>query len=114
MLPFWMPATTAGGSASASTFNPTASAVVGIDGGADHLVHAQRVGPLGLVAERVEAEDLLALGDQRRMACGGVVIVVVATAGDDEAECGDQRAGEWQMAWRCNKWLAHGGLLSGR
>ena len=29
MLPFWMPATTAGGSASASTFNPTASAVVG-------------------------------------------------------------------------------------
>ena len=29
MLPFWMPATTAAGNASASTFRPTASAVVG-------------------------------------------------------------------------------------
>src|SRR3546814_17976131 len=29
MLPSWMPATTDGGSASASTFSPTASAVVG-------------------------------------------------------------------------------------
>jgi hypothetical protein len=35
----------------------------GIDCRANHLVHAQRVGPLGLVAERVEAEDLLAFGD---------------------------------------------------
>jgi len=31
---------------------------------ADHLVHAQRVGPLRLVAEGVEPEDLLALGDE--------------------------------------------------
>ena len=113
MLPFWMPATTAAGSASASTFRPTDSAVVGSTAAADHLVHAQRVGPLGFVAEGVEAKDLLAFGDQRGMACGGVVIVV-ATTGDNEAECGDQRAGEWQMAWRCKQWLAHGGLLSGR
>ena len=48
------------GRASASTLRPTASAVVGLTA-ADHLVHAKRVGPEGLVAERVEAEDLLAL-----------------------------------------------------
>ena len=36
----------------------------------------KRVGPLGLVAEGVEAEDLLAFGHQRGLARGGVVIVV--------------------------------------
>ena len=59
-------ATTAGGSASASTFKPDRQRGRRIDRGCDHLVHAQRVGPVGLVAEGVEAEDLLALARPAR------------------------------------------------
>ena len=113
MLPFWMPATTCGGKASASTFNPTASAVVGSTALRITSCMRKRVGPLGLVAEGVEAEDLLALGHQRRVACGGVVIVVGAAAGGGQAERGEQRGDERQVAWRREQWLAHGGLLGG-
>ena len=73
-LPFWIPSTTAAGNASASTFNPTDSAVVGIDRRADHFMHAQRIGPLRLVAKRVEAKDLLALVDNAGSGAATLVV----------------------------------------
>ena len=74
MVPFWMPVTTAGGSASESTLSPTWRAVVGSTV-ADHLVHPKRVGPLRLVAEGVVAEGLLPL---RELRCIGSVVAAAA------------------------------------
>jgi len=63
-----------------------------VDRGADHLVHAQRVGPLRFVAERVEAEDLLALRLERGLFGGAVVVVAAATAaGEEEHGAGEAR-----------------------
>ena len=53
-----------------STFKPTDSAVLArVNGGADHFMHAKRVGPLRLVAKGVEAEDLLALCNRGLILC---------------------------------------------
>ena len=68
---------TAGDSASASTFRPTASAAAGVRPGADaaealafdRLVEPQRAAPEDLVPERVEAKDAPALLEQ----IGGVL-----------------------------------------
>jgi len=41
----------------------------------DHLVHAQGVGPEGLVAEGLEAEDVLPFGDERGREAGASGVV---------------------------------------
>ena len=92
-LPALIAAAIFGGSASASTLRPTASAVFGLTPGPtppfaarDRLMQLERVAPERLVAERVEAEYLLPLPEQ------GVAAQTAAGGG------GADRAGEERLA----------------
>ena len=69
-LPSLMPSHHGGRQRLGVDLQPDRQRCRGTDRGADDLMHPQRVGPTGFVAEGVEAEDLLALCDERGLLGG--------------------------------------------
>ena len=54
-------------------------------------MHFQRIGPLAFVTERIEAEDLLALLDQRSLLSVGILFSGTSLVGRATAGCCCQR-----------------------